>query len=434
MYKKVKIKDVMLKRPAIAIANVIGILAIAGGIFYYINGHTLISAKEGFFPKQNNPEVKGDKDSLGRELPSRKNVSDNANSEEDILTLSSRTGISPLSGISCTSWDKRPIAVMYSGDLDARQQLKNLSEADVVLEMRHRALYGQPRLMGVFQCKLPQEAGPMRSGRMEFLSVADSLDAIFVPWGGSSVVKTLLKENVADYVDCNGEMAFNGAQTSACYTDESITINSAEPAFSNIQELIKLFDQYKYRTMTNFNGFSFGKEIAEKKRPEFGQVNVKFEQPYRVKYLYDKETNSYKRYYGDQPHIDAATQKQFAPKNIVTIITKMDAWNKDINYERQGLKDPWKNIDAKQKIQEHGQYPNFQLGDAWFDTAREGPARFFINGEDIKGYWKREKGESKPFVFYNKDQQKIQFVPGQMWIHVLSKERKVSYYEEPKEK
>lgn len=449
-----------VKNSLIIGTNVSMMLMVIGCLFFYGSGDSLAIEMKGpllFKQKDLGQKVvaqkdlsQNNKDSSQRSVPARIQTQINKDSlqhsvlariqtqineeksEENTQTPSNTTGTSLLSGVSCLAWDKRPVAIMYSGDLDARDKLKNLSKAGVVLEMPHRALYGQPRLMGVFQCVLPEEAGPMRSGRTDFLSVADSFDAIFVPWGGSSMVKTLLKKNIADHVDCNGEVPFSGAQTPACYVDDRVVITSAKPAFSNARELIKLFKHHQFRSATELQGFSFGKEALEKERPDFGQINVKFEKPYRVKYLYDKKSNSYKRYYDDEPHVDATTKEQFAPKNVVTIITKMEAWNKDVDYASQGLKDPWEKIDETQKAQEHGQYPNFQLGDPWFDTVFEGKARFFVNGKDIKGYWKREKGEGVPFRFFDKEGQQIQFVPGQTWIHVLDKGKKVSYHEEPK--
>ena len=362
--------------------------------------------------------------------------------EEKIEPFVLKEGMSPISGVECENWKRRPFAIMYSGDMDARRNFRALSQADFVLEMDHRPMHGQPRVMGVFQCATPTAMGPMRSGRTDHISVAASLDAIYVPWGGSSVGKNLLKKHLVDHIDCNGEVPPIGYPP-ACRKDASLLVaplRSAGPAFSNLAELIKIAKANNYRLVNKGKGFHHQADLPREKRPAFGQVNVKAVYPYRVMYKYDPETNSYKRFLIKKegaipkPDIDQANKKQYAPKNIVTIITKKEAWKTDIDYKGQGLMDPWEGIDEEHRQRDNGQYPNFQLGDPWFDTKFEGPARFFFNGQDVKGVWKKEKGVDKPFRFYDDKGQPIEFVPGQIWMHVLSQDRSVSYYDEPSSK
>ena len=134
------------------------------------------------------------------------------------------------------------------------------------------------------------------------------------------------------------------------------------------------------------------------------------------------------RYKRDKPSVDYATGKQYAPKNIITIVTKRDSWYADKDYVAEGLLDPWIGV-PEEKI-ESNQYPNMQLGDPWFDTKFEGDAKFFMNGQYIKGTWKKEKGSGKPFKFYDQNGAEIAFVPGQIWMHVLPHEQRVSYEDE----
>jgi hypothetical protein len=360
--------------------------------------------------------------------------------EEEVEPYEMKEGMSPISGVECENWNRRPFAIMYSGDMDARRNFRSLSQADFVLEMDHRATHSQPRVMGVYQCATPTAMGPMRSGRVDHINVAASLDAIFVPWGGSSVAKNVLKNHWVEHIDCNGEVAPSGSGTPACRKDASLLVaplHSAGPAFSNLAELVKIAQANNYRLTSESKGFHHQGDLPRSQRPSYGLVKVKQIYPYRAIYKYDPEENNYKRFLQKKegailkPDIDQATKKQYAPKNIITIITKKEAWRTGIDYKAQGVRDPWVGIDEQHRKNDDGAYPNFQLGDPWFDTKFEGPARFFINGQDIKGVWKKKKAVNEPFRFYDDKGEPIKFVPGQIWMHVLGHDKHVSYDDQP---
>lgn len=331
---------------------------------------------------------------------------------------------SPITGVACDNFQKRPIAVMYTGDKGAREYFSNLSLADFVLEMPHRPMHGQPRLMGVFQCNTPELVGPMRSGRTDHISVAGSLDAIYVPWGGSSVGKALLQKGVIDHIDCNGEVAPGGGN--ACFRREG-PMSTLEKASSSIPDLIKIAEQVGYRKEAQTQSFPHQADLPREQRPEYARVRVKFEEPSDVEYYYDPETNAYLRNFHGDPDFDYATGFQYAPKNLITIITKKDAWLTDTNYAELGLQNPWDGIDEEHQLRDSGQYPNLQLGDPWFDVKFEGEAEFFFNGQHIEGIWKRKKGLANRFEFYDQSGKEVRFVPGQIWMHILGHARKVSY-------
>ena len=330
---------------------------------------------------------------------------------------------SKITGLACDNYNKRAFAIMYS-DID-HAYFSGLTQADFVLEMPYRAVHDIPRIMGVFQCNTPEIVGPMRSGRTDHISVAGSLDAIFVPWGGSSVGKELLRKGVIDHIDCNGEVPPAGGD--ACFR-RSGPMSTLSSASSSVPKLIERAEEVGYRKESQTKGFLHQGDLPFDKRPDYGKVRVKYNKDgYIAEYLYNKETNSYDRYLFGDPSIDYENKEQHSPKNLITIITKKDSWRTDIDYVSQGLQDPWEGIDAGHQERDNGQYPNMQLGDPWFDTNFEGPAEFFFNGQHIEGTWKREKGLANPFQFFDENGQEIHFVPGQIWMHVLSHTGGVSY-------
>ncbi|MDA3779977.1 MAG: DUF3048 domain-containing protein, partial [Bacteroidales bacterium] len=347
-------------------------------------------------------------------------------SKSGLIPYEEPANASKITGLACNNYDKRAFAVMYS-DIDHAYS-SGLTQADFVLEMPHRAVHDIPRIMGVFQCNTPEIVGPMRSGRTDHISVAGSLDAIFVPWGGSSVGKELLRKGVIDHIDCNGEVAPAGG--SACFRRQG-PMSHLSSASSSVPELIKVARENDYRSESQTPTFLHQGNLPIEKRPEHGKVRVKYNKDgYIAEYLYDKQTNSYKRYLFGDPSIDYESKEQHAPKNLITIITKKDAWLTDTNYVAQGLQDPWDGIDAQHRKNDNGGYPNMQLGDPWFDTKYEGEAEFFLNGQHIEGPWKKEKGIDKPFQYFDEKGEEIHFVPGQIWMHVLSHTGGVSYEDE----
>lgn len=336
---------------------------------------------------------------------------------------------STLSGVVCENANIRPVAVMYSGDPSARQYFTNLSKADIVVEMPHRATHGGTRIMGIFQCNSPDGVGPMRSGRTDFIGMASAFDAIFVTWGGSGVAKGLLKQKLVDAIDCNGEVPPAGnAQSCFRRTESSFAgVNKMNRAASSVPALLAQAEQVGYRMTTSQRGLQRQTDIPLQSRSEYGRLKIGFEGSYRVDYEYDRATNTYKRFFNKKPVIDFATNEQIAVKNIIVIPAKKEAFRTDVSYVTNGLQDPWIGVDAQHRINDHGAYPNFQLGDPWFDTVFEGPAQFYMNGQKIEGKWKRAKGVGEPFEFTTNTGESIYFVEGSIWIEVPEVERVVTY-------
>ncbi len=347
----------------------------------------------------------------------------------DYYTYDRPADASPITGESCVNYDKRPFAVMYSGDLDARRYFHNLTQADFVLEMPHRPMHGQPRLMGVFGCNTPNQVGPMRSGRVDHISVAASLGAVYAPWGKSSIAGALLNRGVVDFMMIeNGVRSQDGSR--AGFIDRNIPITSANPAFGDVTGMIKIAGDKGYSGEAPAQVFDHQGEAPLAERPNYSKITVKFQDPYRIEYFYDKDSNTYKRFFGGKEDVDFATKEQHAPRNIVTIITKKEAWYSETDYTAQGLEDPWEGVGADYRKRDNGQYPNMQLGDPWFDTKFEGEARIFSNGQEIKGSWKKEKGADEPFQFFDEEGMPVKFAPGQIWLHVLGHAQRVSHEDE----
>lgn len=335
---------------------------------------------------------------VGRNALRSKNVKQiqvNKDSNEESKQPANSGDVSPISGLACENWNRRPVAVMQPADVSARPAA-GFSDADMVIEMPVITAT-ITRLMGVYICGNPDDVGSMRSARHDFVHIAKGLDAIFVHWGRSDIpeFKDRLNSGLIDNINCNDDAGKPGFQPGYCYRKEPTgTMRGVDTGYAKFSKLLEGAKNYGYRMEGKFMGYPHQEEAALEQRPGGGNLRVAFAGPFAVEYDYDKETNSYKRTWGSTADTDRNNGKRIAPKNVVVMIAKSE--------------------------QIEGQYNNVQLGDPWYDTADSGDAYFYFNGQEIKGTWKKDKAKAdSKLTFYDQSGQEIKFVPGQIWVDVL---------------
>lgn len=301
--------------------------------------------------------------------------------------------VSPISGMPCENWNRRPIAVMQPADVSARPAA-GFSDADMVVEMPVITAT-ITRLMGVYVCGDPDDVGSMRSARHDFVHLAKGLDAIFVHWGRSDMqwFKDLLNNGIIDNLNCNGDAGKSAGQY--CYRKvASGTMRGVDTGYMKFAKILEGAKDLGYRLENKFSGYPHQGEAPIDQRPNGGHLRVAFAGPFAAEYDYDRESNSYFRTWGNKEDTDRNNGKRIAPKNVVVMFAKSE--------------------------QIEGQYNNVQLGDPWTDTTDSGEAYYYFNGQQYKGSWKKDKSkvDSKLF-FYDESGQEIKFVPGQIWVEIL---------------
>ena len=298
--------------------------------------------------------------------------------------------VSPISGLNCDNWNRRPIAVMQPSDVSARPA-SGFSQADMVIEMPVITAT-ITRLMGIYICNDPEDVGSMRSARHDFVSLARGFDAIFAHWGRSELDWFMeeLNNGVVDNINCNSDAGKSA--NGDCYRHPDLVgMHSGYMKFAKILEAISDFG---YRTESQFSGYPHQAEAPEGDRPDGGYLRVAYPGSYLVEYEYDKAENKYLRTWGGEPDTDRNNGERIAPKNIVVVIAKSE--------------------------QIEGQYNNVELGDPWMDTVDTGDAYYYFNGKEYRGTWKKDKSsvDSKLF-FYDGSGEEMKFVPGQIWVEIL---------------
>ena len=373
-----------MNKPKIIIAIII-ILAIAAGGYYFLKNR------------------KG----------ATRRININGNSQQS--SGPANTGpVSPISGVSCENWNKRPVAVMQPSDMQARPAA-GFSEADMVIEMPAYTS-SVTRLMGVYICNIPKEIGAIRSSRHDYIALAKGLDAFFIHWGGSHFALDLLKENIIDHIDC--------MNTNYCARwDISGKMRMEDTGHITKENVLKAITDLGLKTESNFSGYPHQEEAPMDQRPNGGHLRVAFAKPYDAEYDYDKNTNSYLRTWGEEADTDRNNNQRLAPKNVAVIFAKSEQIVNTKDYKSLGLKDPWENVEAVKNTGAESisdRYNNVQVGDPWYDETDSGSAKYYFNGQEYSGSWKKDKSklDSKLF-FYDESGNEIKFVPGQIWVEIL---------------
>lgn len=345
------------------IIAIIGVAVVGGGVYYYSSGR----------PK------------------TTRQININKESVEESKEPANTGPVSPISGLSCSNWNRRPIAVMQPADVPARPAA-GFSDADMVIEMPVITAT-ITRLMGVYVCNDPDDVGSMRSARHDFVHIAKGLDAIFVHWGRSDIpeFKDRLNSGIIDNMNCNNDAGKSAEQY--CYRKQGMSrgVDSGYAKFAKILEGAKNFG---YRMEGNFSGYPHQEEAPLDQRGKGGNLRVAFAGPFAVEYDYDRATNTYLRTWGDAADTDRNNGKRHAPKNVVVLIAE--------------------------STQIEGQYNNVQLGDPWYDTVDSGDAYYYMNGQEYRGKWKKDKSKiDSKLMFLDESGQEIKFMPGQIWVEVL---------------
>jgi len=306
------------------------------------------------------------------------------NSDAQVLN----TNLSPISGLSCQNYNRRPIAVMIAGDEVARP-LSGIQSADMMIEMP--VIQNEmTRLMAIYVCGNSLEIGSIRSARHDFISLAMGLDAIFVHWGGSYFALDQLKKDIIDNIDA---LSYS---ESAFWRKEKVA--APHNGFTNIEKIIDQAEKLGYRLDNQFEGYLHCNLTTNNLQPTTknkARLTIGYPGLYEVKWEYDFEKNLYLRFRGGRPEIDYLTNEQVSTKNIV--IMRADS---------RILEDQYNDVDVE----------------------GEGKAVFYLAGEEIQGKWsKKGSYASTKLYFYDDLGKEIEFEPGKIWVEIIEPNKTVKY-------
>lgn len=302
----------------------------------------------------------------------------NGQESDNINKPVNKNGLSPITGLECENYNRRPIAVMLATDPITRP-LSGISQADLVVEMP--VITGSiTRFMAVFGCESPEEIGSVRSARHDFIPLALGLDAIYAHWGGSHFAYDKLNMGIINNIDAMKDWY------GAYYRKSNIL--APHNGFTSIGKLLNAIEKSKYRTENKFSGYLHEEKSNLKNQILNGKLTIGYGGKYGVYYEYNPKTNIYLRWRGGEKEIDRNNNKQVE----ASVIAIMRADSKMI------------------------EPPNYNE----VDVEGRGEAIIYQNGEEIKGYWKKEGNYSNSKLYFMDDNNnEIKFTPGKIWIEIV---------------
>lgn len=305
-------------------------------------------------------------------------------------------------------WAKRrPLAVMIENHVEARPQ-SGLSYADVVYEAVAEG--GITRFMGVFYCGIAVrdvQFAPVRSARTYFLPWVLEYDALYNHVGGAGICSDDTVDDRAKalcQIDEYGikDMDQFGISYPTCYRNydrldhtvatehtmmcdaDKLTTLAAQRGWTNVDAQGVSWDK-------NFQPWQFKDDAALADRgASFSASFVAwkgYEADYGVKWVFDKATDTYKRFNGGVPHMDLESKQQLTAKTVVILFAKETG-----------------------PVDEH-----LHL---LYDDVGTGNALVFEDGKVIKATWRKPIRTSRT-NFYDASGKEISFNRGQLWIEML---------------
>ena len=276
--------------------------------------------------------------------------------------------------------NKHVIAVMIENSLAARPQA-GLTSADVIYEAVTEG--GITRFMALYSQKYPETAGPIRSARSYFIDWLSEFDAFYVYAGGSpTALSRISTYGIKSYPHRN-----DGTFTRI----PKAGVASEHTLFANISKIFTNATTKKgWPTNHTFTSWKF-------KDPKItvslgSTLSINFSTAnFAVEWSYDKVKNTYSRKMAGIAHNDRLTGAQITAKTIVVMTVKNSP---------------------------NAPYPNGKQSEWTMNTIGTGNASVFIDGQQIRGTWKKPSRKERT-KFFDETDKEITLNRGNIWIEVI---------------
>lgn len=174
---------------------------------------------------------------------------------------------------------------------------------------------------------IPEKIGSIRSARHDFIELAESLDAIYVHWGGSIYAYDALKERDVDDID--GKFL----PTKYAHRDDSRKTAIEHRGYMIGDEVRELIAKKGYRTELNDkNIYPFTFETDGEYVPsgeQCSEITASFSAPYSHTFRYNEQDKLYYNFMKRTPMTQDGGQ-QMAVKNVVILFTPIEIYNDSV--------------------------------------------------------------------------------------------------------
>ena len=342
-------------------------------------------------------------------IPWVKNHKQDSNTTESVSEVP-ETEPSPINGVLHTEEtaevfaSRRPLAIMINNHTAARPQ-SGLSKADLVYEAVAEG--GITRFLAIFHAQDAEKVGPVRSARIYYEDWAAEFHAWYAHWGGA-YMDTADKANQSNpnfAFTCNPEAdayaKINRINlpsldqmwlgNTAYWRDNSRGVATEHTGYTSTVKLwaeapnkypgwegLKEFDQWEFKE----------DEPAQVLTGQTVSFNFWETAGFEVRWEYDAESNSYKRFQGGVQQIDPdAGDAPIMAKNVILQFTREDSFGDKKNHLK-------------------------------YETIGKGSAKILRDGEVLSATWEKSETYQRT-KFYDTLGQPIPFNRGQIWIEIV---------------
>jgi hypothetical protein len=313
--------------------------------------------------------------------------------------------INPLTGLKVddpAKLERRPLGIKIPNFPPEARPQSGLSYADVVVE--HETEASLPRFTAFFLGNdVDSDLGPVRSLRLIDTELMPIFKAALVTSGGHPAVKERVtegKEWAAGYKRIiSSDVPFLGDGGTMRRVPQEGRIYELT-LYTATDDLWALCTERGINERQDFHDMW----IFSPSPPEGGEEATHLKVTYRedyidVEYRYDDESETYKRFDNGQPLVDALTDEQIAPSNVLVLyVNHVDT---DIAADLHDPEHPWYSV----SIQLWG----------------EGEARLLRDGLVYEAKWVRINPQEPDdaLIIVDSDEAKIPFKPGPTWIEIV---------------
>lgn len=301
---------------------------------------------------------------------------------------------------------RRPLAVIVENYAPDSRPQSGLGAASAVIETLAEG--GITRFMAIYLEHDSAKVGPVRSTRMYFNHWASGYHTILVHVGGNDdALAALWNLHKVFNVDENRwEVNLQDTGTPLFWRS-----SDRQPPHNMYTSTYKI---RRYAAKNGQNWAFTGAYLVHKqpaplaRRGHVKTISIAFQDPliphpdadYAVQYVYNRASNTYLRYMGGSPHVDADTHRPLRPANVIVMET--------------GNASPDTNA---------GLTPDSIL----IPMIGKGKAFYFRDGTVQRGTW-RQPNQFAPLQFYDQKGHVAAFNPGQTWIEVVPSSSPWSYH------
>jgi len=276
-------------------------------------------------------------------------------------------------------------AVMLDNHDDARPQAA-INDADIIYEYRVEGEF--TRYLALFQSKLPEMVGPVRSARPYFVQTAKEYDAIYTHWGGSEAgLSEVRSRNV---VDLDG-IALEGI---VFHRNKEVGKRAPHNGYVSLPELKNYLVEKNVDVNDNKTSLNFYDEDTFIDGDEVNEITLRFNPNYTTKFTYNPETEKYKYTRQGEPVIDENTKEEYSAKNLVILF---------------------------QKARVAGPKGTLAL-----NNIGEGDGLILQDGKLNKIRWSKENEDAKT-ILTDLEGNDVKFYPGNTFVSVVDNESAVEY-------